>query len=134
LAPVAGLALVVAAACTVETEEDDDGTTTGTGGVDDGKLHPEPNGVRISETEACEAMHDAVESAAQLMNCPKTLRPCPNFLRAQAPYPTDCAQYDEGSVQGCVDHWTGITNGCDLLDETDCVATYYPEEAPAGCP
>ncbi len=125
--------LVAATACTVETaEDDDDGSSTGAGGVDDGRLRPEPNGIRISEAQACEAMRAAVDDAARLMNCTKTLRPCPNFLRAS--YTTQCAEYDEGSVQGCVDHWSGITNGCQFLDETDCVVTFYPEAAPAGCP
>lgn len=125
------LGAALALACSSETGEDDDGSS-GAGGIDDGKLRPEPNGVRISEEEACTRMRGAVESAAQLMNCTKTLRPCPTFLHAT--YVTQCAQYDEGSVQGCVDHWSGITNGCQFLDENDCVVTYYPEDAPAGCP
>ena len=120
------------AACTVETTSEDATSSTGAGGMDDGKLRPDPNGVRISEAQACDAMRGAVDAAAQLMNCTKTLRPCPNFLRAT--YVTQCAEYDQGSVQGCVDHWSGITNGCQFLDEGDCVVTFYPEAAPAGCP
>ena len=120
-------------ACSSETNnDDDDGASTGAGGVDDGKLRPEPNGVRISEQDACDRMRGAVDAAAQLMNCTKTLRACPNFLRVT--YTTQCSEFDEGSVQGCVDHWSSITNGCEFLDENDCVVTYYPESAPAGCP
>lgn len=126
------LPLLITVACGSDTTADDDGSGTGAGGVDDGKLRPPPNGVRISEEQACEAMRTAVDDAARTMNCTKTLRACPNFLRVT--YTTQCAQFDEGSVQGCVDHWTGITNGCQFLNESDCVVTYYPESAPAGCP
>ncbi len=125
--------LLFATACDSDTEpQDDDGGSGGSGGVDDGRLRPEPNGVRISEEVACERMRTAVDDTAKQMGCTKTLRPCPNFLRTE--YQPQCSQFDEGSVQGCVDHWTSISNGCQFLDETDCVVTYYPDDAPAGCP
>ena len=45
----------------------------------------------------------------------------------------DCVEFDQGSVQGCVDHWNSVTL-CELLFEDDCVATVYPGTEPAGCP
>ncbi len=132
IATTVPLFLTLCIACGSETVSDAASTSSGAGGADDGKLRPEGNGVRISETEACEAMRGAVSDAAQVMNCVKTLPACPNFVRVR--YPTQCAEYDQGAVQGCVDHWTSITNGCQFLDETDCVVAYFPENAPAGCP
>ncbi len=125
------LLLVISAACGSETTSSDDDGAAGSGGIDDGKLRPEPNGVRISEAEACQLMHGALQSKVEQLKCTKTLRPCPNFLRTV--YPTKCSEYDQGTVQGCVDHWNGIFN-CDILDETDCVVVDYPENAPAECP
>lgn len=121
----------VAVACS------DDGTAAGggnagTGGVDDGKVHPPPNGVQISETEACELLQGAYSQRVTDLGCgTKTVRTCPSFVRVT--YDPDCVQFDEGSVLGCVDHWNSITL-CELLVEDDCVAKVYPGTEPAGCP
>lgn len=132
VAATLALAFASPLACSSETQTDDDGTSSAAGGgVDDGRLRPDPNGVRITEADACEQLRGTLETKVQELACTKTLRPCPNFLRAT--YDPQCAEFDEGSVQGCVDHWNGIFN-CSILDENDCVVTHYPESAPAGCP
>jgi hypothetical protein len=123
------------AACTVIQVDDDDGTSTaGAGGsVGDGKLHPEPNGVRISEMEACTKLKNALQArATKLQNkCPATTLPiCPNFLRRL--FDPDCMQYDAGSVDGCLSFYGEILECADLNGE-GCVVTPYPGSEPAGC-
>jgi len=97
----------------------------------DGRYHPAPNGVHTSEAEACEALHDAVSDKRLELGCAKTLRPCPQFLWVQ--FGTQCMEYDEGSVQGCVEYYAAWSS-CDQMDETQCVVTAYPGTEPAGCP
>ncbi len=92
---------------------------------------PEPNGVHISETQACNSLLEAFKDQATALGCSKTIRPCPQFLRVQ--FTVQCMEYDEGSVQGCVDFYEAITN-CSELVETDCAVTAYPGTEPAGCP
>jgi len=105
-------------------------TSSGAGGGDD-RFHAQPNGVHTSETAACDTLRTAVEGRVLALGCVKTLRPCPSFLTAT--YQPECMEYDEGSVQGCVDYFNGI-NVCDDLDESQCVLTSYPGTQPAGCP
>jgi hypothetical protein len=127
-------ACVSLAACGDETAADDDGGAGATGGSggDDGRFHPEPNGVHISEAEACDLLREAFNTKVQDLECfPSTVRTCPNFLRV--PYDPDCAEYDQGSVQGCIDFFNDIWR-CELLVEDACVLTLYPETAPSMCP
>jgi len=98
---------------------------------DDGKYHPPPNGVHITEEEACLRLHEAFQDQASELQCSKTVRICPGFLRVQLT--PECMEYDEGSVQGCVTFYQEIT-ACAELIETDCVVTAYPGTEPAGCP
>ncbi len=130
-AVLASLLFALAAACSSETSDDDDQTSTAGGGANDGKVRPEPNGVRISEADACAQLRGAFETKVQELACTKTLRPCPNFLRTT--YTPQCSEFDQGSVDGCIEHFNGIFN-CAILDESACVVTHYPENAPAGCP
>ena len=103
----------------------------GAGGSDDGRLRPEPNGVRISEADACDQLQTAFQERLQFLNCPgMTTRLCPGFVRVH--YDPDCVTFDEGSVQGCVDHFNA-TNRCEQLDDSSCVATVYPGSEPAVC-
>jgi len=130
------LALLQATSCTVVEVDDDDGTTTGGAGgsVSDGKLHPEPNGVRISEMAACEKLKTALEARASDLSfkCTATTLPiCPNLLRRI--FSPTCMQYDEGSVDGCVAHY-GMMLECSELNGEGCMVTAYPGSEPAGCP
>jgi hypothetical protein len=126
------LLAALATACSGGEETTSGGGTGGSGGVDDGKLHPEPNGVAISEEEACNLLQGTFQQRVTDLGCGSTtVRTCPGFVRVT--YDPDCVQYDQGSVQGCVDHWNSITF-CEKLVEDDCVATVYPGTEPAGCP
>jgi hypothetical protein len=127
-----GAVSVLAGACGNETSDSDaSGASAGTGGIDDGKVHPPPNGVQITEDEACAMLQGAYQQRAFTLQCSsKTVRTCPGFVRVQ--YDPDCVLFDQGSVQGCVDHINDIFN-CDLLIEDGCLATVYPGTEPAGC-
>lgn len=124
--------LTFAAVACSDGESSSGGGSAGTGGLDDGKVYPEPNGVPISEAEACDLLQGAYSQRVTDLGCgTKTVRTCPSFVRVS--YDPDCVQFDQGSVLGCVDHWNSISL-CDLLFEDDCVATVYPGTEPAGCP
>ena len=126
------LTAMMIAACSSGTNSN--GTSAGGAGgsVDDGKFHPDPNGVHISETQACELLQSTYQQRIFDLQCSsKTVRTCPGFVRVM--YDPDCVEFDEGSVQGCVDWFNEIFN-CELLSEEGCVATVYPGTEPAGCP
>ncbi len=122
-------ALALGAAC----GGDDEGTsgTAQQGGMDDGKLRPDPNGVHITEEEACDRLQSAYAQRRFDLQCPSmTVQACPGFVRVV--YDPNCVEFDEGSVQGCIDHWND-TNLCDELAPDNCIATTYPGTVSAGC-
>lgn len=116
--------------------ETDDASATGvaTGGMGDGRYHPEPNGVQISEDEACAIMQGAFQDRLTTLQastgCTKTSRLCVNFLRLIPGHDPDCVAYDEGSAQGCAAYYKTLS--CSELAEDVCVATVYP--GTSGCP
>ena len=117
--------------------DDDDSMLAGgsgpntTGGGQDNRYHPEPNGVQVSQPQACATLQQAFQQKALSLGCSKTIRPCDQFLTAV--YQPACMFYDQGTVDACVDFYNGISS-CSLLVDDDCVLTGYPETAPAGCP
>jgi hypothetical protein len=118
-----GCALVlVVGACGGDDEGDDGG---------DGRHRPPPNGVHMSETDACTELSGALRQRALSLGCQSTLRACPDFLRSA--YDPDCAEYDRGTVDGCVAFYQDISS-CSEIDPSRCVLVLYPESAPAGCP
>ena len=92
---------------------------------------PPPNGVKISEKEACELLLEAFSEGRTKACGTSTLPACPQFLRSQ--YQPNCMQYDEGSVNGCVSYFK-MLKVCDDFVATDCGLTTYPDTAPMGCP
>jgi hypothetical protein len=99
----------------------------------DGKIHPPPNGTHVSETEACEALLTAQEAKIKALTCSITTRTCPALLRAV--FITQCMEYDDGSVQGCIAHYKQQVT-CDGLSTAidECLVTPYPGTEPKGCP
>lgn len=97
----------------------------------DGRYHPDPNGVHVTEAAACDAMASAVRDRAFAIGCSSTLRPCPELLRSQ--FETACMEYDQGTVDACVTYFEERTE-CGELDSTSCVLVAYPGTEPAGCP
>jgi hypothetical protein len=125
MAPCRLAPLVVLLACSCG---DDSGSEPDPG---DGKVHPAPNGVHTSETQACARLQAALHDRAFELGCSTTLRPCPELLRAQ--FTTPCMEYDEGSVDGCVAYFATRPSCTELGAET-CVVVPYPGTEPAGCP
>jgi hypothetical protein len=99
----------------------------------DGKIHPEPDGVQISEDAACQALLDGYEARYAALGCTVgTMRTCPSLIRAQV-----CGaaglEYDQGTVQGCVAHYNAQATCEELgLSIDQCVVLSYP--APEACP
>lgn len=109
-------------------------TTSGAGGGGgDGKYHPAGNGQRWSQSVACDALLTAQGALAQSLSCAVTLRPCPTLLQVMAGG-ADCLEYDQGSVQGCVEYYAS-QGSCDSLMRSfdDCVVTSFEGSAPNGC-
>ena len=92
----------------------DSGGAGGSGGAaDDGKFHPAADGTRVDETPACDLLHDKLsEVALSLESCVTTFATCPGFVRSVSA--TDCAQYDGGTVDGCIAYY-GDAADCDDL-------------------
>jgi hypothetical protein len=111
------------------------GTTgsTGTGGGGDGKVHPPGNGVPMSESDACNALRMAQDSQYLSLGCVATSQTCPDLLRNE--FGTQCLEYDQGSVNGCVSYY-GMAASCAALDTAvaDCAVTALAGSAPKGCP
>ena len=62
-----------------------------------------------------------------------TTRTCPEFLRAQ--FSKQCLQYDQGSVQGCIDYYNDKKSCADLSKGiNDCAVTPLAGTEPKGCP
>lgn len=110
------------------------GTTSGTGGEDDGKVHPEPNGVAIAEAAACEAVLSAFQDRITALGCTGTAPSCPGLIQAPSGAPA-CSQYDEGTAQGCADHVTAGADCDDTRARLDaCIVEPIEDSEPAGCP
>ena len=107
------------------------GETESEGPADDGKFHPDPNGVRLSETEACDTVKAALQDRALALGCATTIRACPNFLRVH--YQPDCMEYDQGTVQGCAAYFAALSECSELVDDS-CVLEPFPGSEPSGCP
>jgi hypothetical protein len=99
----------------------------------DGRYHPPPNGTQIDEDPACQALASAQGNKRLMLGCVGTTAVCPGPLRSQ--FGTACMKYDQGSVQGCIDHYNKQTTCPDFnMAVTDCVVTPYPGTEPTGCP
>lgn len=110
------------------------GTTSDEPDASDGRYHPQGNGKAMTEADACTALSNARKTKAhELGDCPATVRPCPSFLRAQFPG-SDCSEYDEGTVSGCVDYYAAKTS-CESLATAvaDCAVAPLSGTLSPGC-
>jgi hypothetical protein len=100
----------------------------------DGKYHPAGNGQHEAEAAACDALSQAQDARTQALQCTATSRPCPTLILVQVGG-TQCLEYDQGSVQGCVDYY-GQQGTCAALAQAidACVVTSFADSAPKGCP
>lgn len=108
--------------------------TGGSGGEDDGKVHPEPNGVAIAEEAACQTVLSAFQDRITALGCTGTAPSCPGLIQAPSGAPA-CSQYDEGTAQGCADHVTAGSDCEDTRARLDvCIVEPIADSEPAGCP
>jgi hypothetical protein len=99
----------------------------------DGKFHPPTNGQPISEDEACSSLRTAIDSARSTLQCTGTTRTCPSLVQVTAG--AMCAQYDQGTIQGCADYYQKAADCADLTTRMDnCVYVAIANSAPKGCP
>lgn len=119
-------ALLLGAAC------NDDTTSTSSDG-NDGKFHPPTNGMAVSEDDACNALHSAIDSTRSALQCTGTTRTCPSLVQVASG--TMCAEYDQGTIQGCADYYRKATDCADLTTRMDmCVYVAIAGSSPSGCP
>lgn len=130
LASATSLSLLLAPGCGSETGT---GTTGDVPDADDGKVHPPGNGKATSEGAACTSLIDAQSQRYMTLGCASTTRVCPDFLRSQTA--VSCAQYDEGSAQGCIDLYNAAKTCKEVADAANlCVVATIADSAPKGCP
>lgn len=119
--------LAASAAC-------DDEEPIGTGGApSDGRFHPPKSGKAIDESPACESLLNAITKKFLSLGCVGTSPTCPGLVRTESQQ--QCAQYDEGTVQGCVKYINEGTD-CSTVSKriADCAFEAIENSAPAGCP
>ena len=112
-------------------------TTSGTTGdlpdANDGKFHPPGNGTPMSEATACTTRTDAQTPHYTAPGSASTTRVCPDFLRTQSG--TECLQYDQGAVNGCLQFYSDAKTCMDLSKAAGtCVVATIASSAPKGCP
>lgn len=106
---------------------------SGAGGGGDGRYRPAKNGVPVAEATACSELSRALESARTRLSCTMTSPTCPSLVRTRVGGEA-CLQYDEGTIDGCAEHYRG-SGDCDELKARfdDCVIEALAGSAPAGC-
>jgi hypothetical protein len=95
--------------------------------------HPPGNGMHISEATACDLLSSAQGMQRLTLKCTGTSRTCPDLLRSV--FMTECLEYDQGSVQGCISQYFAAKTCDELLKAFDeCMITSFPGSEPKGCP
>lgn len=108
-------------------------SSSGPSDAGDGRVHPPGDGTHVSEASACETLKGAQAMRRLELSCTGTSRICPDALRAE--FATECLEYDQGSVQGCLAYYNEAKT-CDDLSKAinDCAVTSFAGSQPKGCP
>jgi hypothetical protein len=100
--------------------------------MNDGKYHPTTNGKPESEADACTALANAIDSDRSNLSCVGTSPTCPSLVQAVSGL--TCAEYDEGTIKGCVDYFAKATTCQDISTRIDnCVFVAISGSAGKGC-
>lgn len=95
-----------------------------------GDYEPAGNGSPMAEAAACNAIVAAEDARRSALNCgPVTRPPCPTYISLGH---DACSQYDQGTVEACVQFISGLS--CDGLKTRKCIVKALPGSAPNGCP
>ena len=117
-----GLSFLLLAACS-SSDDSSSGPS--------GPFEPAGNGQPIGEAEACAQVRAAEDARGAELSCGPVTRPaCPGYISSGNPA---CSQYDQGTVQGCVDYISTIKS-CATLKTKSCLVKVLPGTAPNGCP
>jgi len=104
---LSGLSLVAAASCSKQKDTQDYVPSQR------GAVQPDAGGKRVDEATACEALATAEASARKDLSCPAAARSCPESIRPAGG--ADCFQYEQASIDGCVDLFSTFTTCEDFV-------------------
>lgn len=122
LVVLSSFALALAGACSSSYEEKD------VFPAKPGLVVPDASGQAMAEAAACSALADALGKARTRLECNDfTLPACPGLVRP--PSGRRCAQYDQGTVDGCVSVIDGYTT-CTELQSRRCIVTVLASSDP----
>jgi hypothetical protein len=94
-----------------------------------GLVVPDASGQAMSEAAACSALVSALGNARTRLGCTSgDLPACPGYVRP--PGGRQCAEYDQGSVEGCVAVIDSLTS-CADLESRRCIVTVLASRDPA---
>lgn len=111
-------------------DAEDDGVADAAEEASSGAYTPTPNGVAMSEFDACTALLDAFAENIDRLGCSYVAPDCPAYLRnSGAPI---CSEYDEGTVRGCAEFYSVFTS-CAEFQSRPCHIDILPDSAPNGC-
>src|SRR5690606_14702069 len=116
------LALAALAACASKDDDAEPSKNDNDSGVV--PYQPQGNGKHTSEAEACQRMVEALDDRASDLGCVITYPPCPQYLRQSTG--GTCYEYDEGSIDSCVD-FIGKYQSCDDFQRRPCIVTYFDD-------
>ncbi len=97
-----GVALVVAASCSKQKDTQDYVPSQR------GAIQPDAGGQLRDEVTACETLTTAEASARKDLGCPAVARSCPDYIRPAGG--ADCFQYEQASLDGCVELFRSFTS------------------------
>lgn len=118
------LALAALAACSAKDDDADTSQKDTEKGLE--PYEPAGNGVHTSEAEACQRMIQALDQRASELGCVITYPSCPHYLRQSTN--GACYEYDEGTIDSCVDFISKYP-ACEDFKRRPCVVAYFPESS-----
>ncbi len=128
-----GFALVAAASCTKQKDTQDYVPSQR------GAVQPDAGGTLVDEATACAALTSAESSARKDLHCPAAAHTCPEYVRPAGG--ADCFQYEQASLDGCVDLFSSFTtcedfalHPCLLSAVSKCDSTGGGEAGAGGAP
>ena len=118
-----GVALVVAASCTSQKDTQDYVPSQR------GAVQPDAGGKLVAETPACDALTGAEAKARKDLGCPALAHACPEYIRPAGG--ADCFQYDQASLDGCVDLFSSFIS-CEDFTLHPCIVSAVSKCDSAG--
>jgi hypothetical protein len=118
-----GVALVVAASCSKQKDTQDYVPSQR------GAIQPDAGGALVDEATACQTLTTAEANARKDLSCPAVARTCPDYIRPAGG--ADCFQYEQVSLDGCVDLFGSFTT-CEDFARHPCLISAVSKCDSAG--